>query len=319
MAPGARHYFEVYCSRSVCRSAQGALALVAAAWLSTCLLWIAFPSPQEQPVSVQASMPANSNVYYSFLDSRFRLYFASSTFSERFAIQSDEHLVPDASSQMASSVKPDLPATETSRRLLHPPLPPHRPTQYAALGGGLQIDEARAESPADKKTFFEKLFASLFRTSSSSPVKLASAAADDSQVSGLGSLTTARYDKLTAVYDISAHTVYMPDGTKLEAHSGLGESLDDPAAVDQKDRGPTPPNVYNLEPREQPFHGVNALRLIPVDSEKTLGRTGLLAHRFMLGPNGDSNGCLSLRDYDAFLRAYTRHQIKRLVVVARLD
>ena len=32
----------------------------------------------------------------------------------------------------------------------------------------------------------------------------------------------------TAVYDISAHMVYLPDGTKLEAHSGLGSDLDDP-------------------------------------------------------------------------------------------
>jgi Protein of unknown function (DUF2778) len=64
---------------------------------------------------------------------------------------------------------------------------------------------------------------------------------------------------------------------------------------------------------------VRALRLIPVDDQKTLGRTGLLAHSFMLGPNGQSNGCVSFRDYDAFLHAYTRHQVKRLVVVARLD
>ena len=29
-------------------------------------------------------------------------------------------------------------------------------------------------------------------------------------------------DGLTAIYDIKARTVYLPDGTKLEAHSGLG-------------------------------------------------------------------------------------------------
>ena len=33
------------------------------------------------------------------------------------------------------------------------------------------------------------------------------------------------------MYDIAARTVYMPDGTKLEAHSGFGKSLDDPAEV----------------------------------------------------------------------------------------
>ena len=32
----------------------------------------------------------------------------------------------------------------------------------------------------------------------------------------------------TAVYDISARVVYLPDGERLEAHSGLGDKLDDP-------------------------------------------------------------------------------------------
>ncbi|HEX4043541.1 MAG TPA: hypothetical protein VHY10_17715 [Xanthobacteraceae bacterium] len=39
----------------------------------------------------------------------------------------------------------------------------------------------------------------------------------------------------------------------------------------------------------------------------------------MLGPNGQSNGCVSFRDYDKFLRSYLNHQVKRLVVVASLD
>jgi hypothetical protein len=50
-----------------------------------------------------------------------------------------------------------------------------------------------------------------------------------------------------------------------------------------------------------------------------MGRAGLLAHSFMLGPNGDSNGCVSFRNYDAFLQAYLDHKVKRLAVVARLD
>ncbi|MGA8357797.1 MAG: DUF2778 domain-containing protein, partial [Xanthobacteraceae bacterium] len=140
---------------------------------------------------------------------------------------------------------------------------------------------------------------------------------DDSQLDTVS--TASRYDQWTAVYDISTHTVYMPDGGKLEAHSGFGASLDDPTRVAEKDTGPTPPDIYDLELRGQPFHGVRALRLVPEDDQKTLGRTGLLAHSFMLGPNGQSNGCVSFRDYDAFLRAYTNHQVKRLVVVASLD
>jgi hypothetical protein len=122
----------------------------------------------------------------------------------------------------------------------------------------------------------------------------------------------------TAVYDIAAHTVYLPNGQKLEAHSGLGDKLDDPRYVSVRMRGPTPPNVYDLTLREASFHGVQAIRLNPVDDEKMFGRDGMLAHTYMLGENGQSNGCVSFKDYSKFLRAYLNGDVDRLVVVARL-
>ena len=130
--------------------------------------------------------------------------------------------------------------------------------------------------------------------------------------------TALGYDQYTAVYDLSAHTVYLPNGTKLEAHSGLGNRLDDPNHVNERMRGATPPHLYELEPREASFHGVQALRLNPIGGGDIFGRAGLLAHTYMLGPNGDSNGCVSFKDYDAFLRAYQNGEIKKLAVVARL-
>jgi hypothetical protein len=36
----------------------------------------------------------------------------------------------------------------------------------------------------------------------------------------------------------------------------------------------------------------------------------------MLGPYGASNGCVSFKDYNAFLDAYLHGEVKRLVVVA---
>jgi hypothetical protein len=47
-------------------------------------------------------------------------------------------------------------------------------------------------------------------------------------------------------------------------------------------------------------------------------RDGILAHSYMLGPNGQSNGCVSFKDYPKFLRAYLRGEIDRIVVVSRL-
>jgi hypothetical protein len=123
----------------------------------------------------------------------------------------------------------------------------------------------------------------------------------------------------TAIYDISAKTVYMPSGERLEAHSGLGGYMDDVRAVNLRKRGPTPPNVYQLRMRESLFHGVQAIRLLPVNESKMYGRDGILAHPFMLGANGDSNGCVSFKDYPAFLKAYQRGEVTRMVVVEQLD
>jgi hypothetical protein len=65
---------------------------------------------------------------------------------------------------------------------------------------------------------------------------------------------------------------------------------------------------------------VPALRLTPIGGENAIyGRDGLLAHTFMLGPNGDSNGCVSFKDYSAFLDAYRNKGIRKLAVLARVE
>ena len=218
------------------------------------------------------------------------------------------------------------------------PLPVPRPAELGSLvsRGPLPAPSRRfaqqdrravaQAAPADNRSFFDKLFGPPAQTSG--PV-LAYASPEDS---GVGNARAAlgnaqnftlnpapRYDRQTAVYDIASHTVYMPNGTRLEAHSGLGSWLDDPGHVNERMRGATPPNVYQLQPREALFHGVPALRLIPVGGGTVYGRSGLLAHTYMLGPNGASNGCVSFRNYSAFLQAYRNGEIKRLAVVARVN
>jgi hypothetical protein len=119
-----------------------------------------------------------------------------------------------------------------------------------------------------------------------------------------------------ALYVIETHTVYMPNGDKLEAHSGLGDRFDDPRHVHERNRGATPPHVYDLELRRGLFHGVVALRLKPVGDGNMFGRVGMLAHSYMLGPRGDSHGCVVFRDYAKFLEAFRNGEVIRLVVVA---
>jgi hypothetical protein len=190
------------------------------------------------------------------------------------------------------------------------PLPRARPVLANLQSSG--NDPAPASS--DSRTMFEKL-ADLVPMRFS----LASLTPGDGLLGERKDLTALGYDGQTAVYDISARAVYLPNGTKLEAHSGLGGLMDNPAHVDQRMVGATPPNVYDLKPREKLFHGVAALRMTPVDASAALGRSGLLTHSFMLGPTGQSNGCVSIRNYDRFLRGYKDGEYNRLVVVPSLN
>jgi len=173
---------------------------------------------------------------------------------------------------------------------------------------------------SDNRSFFQRLFGGQQATGSA----LAYAPATDSPAPMRSQSTSPQLFRSatappqgTAIYDISAKTVYLPNGERLEAHSGFGEKRDDPRHVDVSMRGATPPHVYDLSEREQLFHGVAALRLNPVGGAGAIhGRAGLLAHTYMLGPKGDSNGCISFRNYERFLQAYRRGDVRRLVVVA---
>src|SRR6202022_484061 len=200
----------------------------------------------------------------------------SLSFDDRFAAAAPQGVAP----KLAEAPKPK----ETS--------PPPAPVQVAAIapapaprpaearpakksGAAVRDMAQRAKAAvmsiasADKPSIFEKFWGK----PQSQPSLLSFASADASVTGGLGKSQnpalggSAPYDRSTAVYDISAHTVYLPDGTKLEAHSGLGSELDDPRSARIRMRGVTPPHIYELKPREALFHGVPALRLTPIGGE----------------------------------------------------
>lgn len=183
------------------------------------------------------------------------------------------------------------------------------------------------QAQADDRNFIEKLFGV---DAPKSPVTayaaLESGAADDIFRRRVAALpvpapapsvpVTASPSPGVAVYDIRAKVVILPSGERLEAHSGLGDGMDNPNRVHVKMRGATPPGTYDLTEREALFHGVRALRMTPVGGPDAIhGRVGILAHTYMLGPSGASNGCVSFKDYDKFLQAYLRGEVQRLVVV----
>ena len=284
---------------------------------------IEHPVPRGDKLVVTAPSPLRGSRQVSksdapLFDARFTMGSAAQSFAANTPAQPRGWAV-------AATTAPAQPAIEAARdnksapaqnaRIAQDavPLPQPAPlSRTAALRDGAH--RVVADAVADTRSIWEKLFGK-----PASAMTLAYASAETGSLGSGHSPASGLYDRSTAVYDITAHKVYLPDGTALEAHSGLGTLLDDPRHADVKMRGVTPPAVYDLQPRETLFHGVAALRLIPEDDDKALGRDGLLAHSYMLGPNGDSNGCVSFKDYEAFLQAYRNHEITRLAVVTRLD
>lgn len=306
--------------RSALFSARAGLCLTALTVTSIAIAWIW--DSREMAAPGPASPTETSSP--SFED-RFRLGAMPSLLSKDFSVASTLRLLPpeielklqQAKSQLAEDLRTkdwqsaffSKPAASSAAAI---PLPRPRPAESSYAWASSAPPPAVAP-PTNERSFLQKL-------SDLIPAKVTLASLEpDGGVSQDGlDLGALGYDSVTAVYDISARAVYLPSGVKLEAHSGLGALMDDPQHVNARNVGATPPNTYDLKPRERLFHGVQALRMLPQDGSGTLGRDGLLAHSYMLGPNGDSNGCVSIKAYDRFLRAYQNGEIKRLVVVVSL-
>jgi len=206
--------------------------------------------------------------------------------------------------------KPAAEDAKPTQRADAVPMPRSRPVQ-ADFSAQIASSQAYADTnpKVDNRNFFEKF---------TDKIRLASLTPGDGLLGRAPDLAALGYDSKTAVYDIKAKALYLPSGVAIEAHSGMGALMDDPDHVDQRMVGATPPATYDLKPREKLFHGVRALRMTPTDGTSALGRVGLLTHTYMLGPRGDSNGCVSIKDYDRFLKAYDNGEFNRLVVVRSL-
>lgn len=298
-----------------------ALALGAAAWVADI--------GDTTPLVTAALPPANSPSF----DDRFASLSGNPPARElglrtmeRSALNAVQLKLRDAKAMLAQKLQGDdwrstlsgneQPATEETRpsqRADGIPMPRSRPVQ-ADLSAQIASSQAFADTNstprADNRNFFEKF---------TDKIKLASLTPDSGLFGKAPDLAALGYDSRTAVYDIKARALYLPSGVTIEAHSGMGALMDDPDHVDQRMVGATPPATYDLKPREKLFHGVRALRMTPTDGTSALGRVGLLTHTYMLGPRGDSNGCVSIKDYDRFLKAYDNGEFNRLVVVPSLS
>ncbi|MGJ4889663.1 DUF2778 domain-containing protein [Bradyrhizobium sp. HKCCYLR20261] len=316
------------------RSEAIALVLAALAIAAGAAAWVGASS--EQASVATATAPAAPPPAISF-ETRFAPASASATaYSEkdavraldRFALRGTDRQLLDARAALVKGMESRDPnARDPNNADWRPmltegntvampapgvPLPRPRPSLANMPTSLVSASAAEAVGRADDRSILQKLTDLL-----PSPTKFASLGPDAGIVRSGVDLAALGYER-TAVYDIKAKMVYLPSGIGLEAHSGMGSLRDDPEHVNQRMVGATPPATYDLKPREKPFHGVRALRMNVVEGT-TLGRSGLLTHPYMLGPEGDSNGCVSIKNYDRFLKAYDDGEFNRLVVVVGLE
>ena len=255
----------------------------------------------------------------------------SATLQAPAAVQA--HVAPEAPAaatvaQQQVAVTPEI--SDISPQAV--PLPPVNPFRNGNAGrtivarvapGAPAVNPQPVPAQQEEPGFFARIFGATSAPVDPQPNPLkrvtAYAPLNDDRANPLREMAPFRQNapvEKTAVYVIKDRIVYMPDGTKLEAHSGLGPKMDDPRYTHVRMAGATPPNTYNLVMRERRFHGVEAIRMLPVDKGRMFGRDGILAHSYLLGPRGDSHGCVSFADYNKFLNAFKRGEVTRLVVVA---
>jgi hypothetical protein len=206
------------------------------------------------------------------------------------------------------------PMTDVTADLpLSVPLPNARPGKPAAVEQPAELEDKTTRPPTARKLALAK---------PENPIEPAApppSAKKDKSGFSLRNLFggTKRAGNGVAVYDISAAKVYMPDGSVLEAHSGIGEMADNPRYAHVKMNGPTPPHTYRLKMRERRFHGVEAIRMLPIDGRNKHGRDGFLTHSYLLrGRAGQSHGCVAFKDYAKFLKAFKSGQVTQMVVVS---
>ncbi len=114
-----------------------------------------------------------------------------------------------------------------------------------------------------------------------------------------------QFDRFTAVYDLMAHTVFLPDGSRLEAHSGLGP-LGTIPPMSWKRTGARRRRM-NMNSRCARACSTACRRCGSIPSAgrmRSMAAPGCSPTPTCWGPDGDSNGCVSFKNYDAFLAAF---------------
>ena len=144
------------------------------------------------------------------------------------------------------------------------PLPRARPSEGRLEAASRVAMPADGAAQGDQRNLLQKLSDLL-----PGRVTLASLTAGDGLFRSGPDLASLGYDSFTAVYDISAQAVYLPNGMKLEAHSGLGSRMDKVDSIGERNVGVTPPGTYELKPNRRASFTAASRRALLTSSSST--------------------------------------------------
>ncbi len=122
----------------------------------------------------------------------------------------------------------------------------------------------------------------------------------------------------TAIYDISAATVYLPSGEKLEAHSGIATCATIRAMLTRRCVALRHRALISF--RCVKAYSTGSKQCVcsqPMVAIRTTATACWRTHTCCAGQ--DSNGCVVFKDYARFLRAFKRGEVNRMIVVTSMS
>jgi hypothetical protein len=184
-----------------------ALASAAVAWIIDPISWISNPAPLKAIDALSFDARFSPGSASNSLSKNFLAYRVAESLPPEVEIQLQEAKSRLARKLQSQDWQPTIIDESPKSIVIVVSLPKSRPIE-----AGLELRGGSVAAQADDRTLLQKVSDLL-----PARITLASLAPDGGLLGGGPDLSSLGYDNLTAVYDISAHTVYMPNRKFLSA------------------------------------------------------------------------------------------------------
>ena len=328
-------------SGRICTSLENALG--AAALVSSLLfgVWMLQAGPAAVPEAGKAPAGASpgkivANPFGALLTDFQRRSHVATQASRDESVSLKPALEPMEPTAAGEPVDRKLTSSSISQSVTNAPVPPRRPAELrlsaiqtapqAALRRPVAANTTSAVAPAvsDNRSLIEKMFDQRPASGPQASGPALAYAVPEGGVTGIArsviSGGQSGYNRRTAIYDISAHTVYLPNGATAGGAFGSRRRDRTIRASCMKECAGRRHQMFTSLLRANSFF-MGFKRCVSNPSARAIFSDAPDFWRILICScaNGASNGCVSFKNYDAFLQAYQNGEIKHLAVVAHLD